>query len=91
MDNKSFDHYSYLIYIFLICIQIGTVVSESTTVSFNGQTYIEYSPSKSIAENDYVNRIELSFRTVHPSGTLALLIGRYDDTLGLQLIQGKLR
>ena len=60
-------------------------------IYFDGKTYIKYFPSKAFFEKDCINRIEFSFRTMHPSGMLTLMIGRYDDTLGLQLIQGKLR
>ena len=80
-------------YIALFCSMFSSLrfLHSLSGINFDGKTYIKYFPSKSVFEKDNINRIEFLFRTIHPSGMLTLMIGRYDDTFGLQLIQGKLR
>ena len=75
---------------FMMIIVISTL--NHTGLYFSGDQYLFYSPStQPVYEQTNINRIQLEFRTIHPSGILVVMGGKGKDVLVLQLIQGRLR
>ncbi len=59
-------------------------------ISLNGNGYIRYDIKDKLF-NPNVNRINLKFRTSHPSGLLVFVTGVDGDSIALDIIQGTLR
>ena len=71
----------------LSSFSVGLVDNE---ISLNGKGYIKYD-SRWQPYSLNANKINIQFKTTHPTGTLVYLAGQEGDTIVLQLIQGKLR
>lgn len=64
----------------------------SKEICFSGDKFLYYSPKEldsSIKVNS--NRVELEFRTIHPSGILMAMVGKGKDALVLFMDEGRLR
>lgn len=75
------------IYLVLLCLSFYIKAEE---ISLKGNGFLRYD-IRSELYNPNVNRIQLQFRTTHPSGTIAYVTGNGGDMLRIDIAQGRLR
>ena len=88
MDSTFTVHLFHLTSLLFLLFLTSNVADE---LNFDGERYLEYTPSRHSNDTVDINQINIEFRTIHPNGVLVVMRGRGKDTITVQIVQGMLR